>query len=206
MQMKERESVEVVTRVAAIHLEPSGIIHLACKAGVEYTIRDAKEDLAAVDQVIEGKRRPLLVDGREVRAVDQETRTFWSGAEMLKYFKAVAVVTGNSSITNMIGNFMITIARPVTPMKLFTSEQDALKWLEWFLDDDHDGPPPSRRIFGIELGPSSRRSPQDGAPASKRWGQQDAAPASKRSGQQEAAPSTKRGAQQDPTPPSKRSP
>ena len=184
---------EVVTRVAVIRLEPSGIVRMTCKPGVEYSLQDAKDDLAAVAQVAEGTRRPLLVDGREVRAVDHETRTFWSGKEMLKYFKATAILTGNSSITNMIANFMITIARPATPTKMFAVEADALRWLDWFLDDDHEGPPPSRRFFGGDLPPTSRRGSQlDAPPPSRRGGQLDAPPPSKRGGQLDAPPPSKR--------------
>src|SRR4051812_12120244 len=139
------EPTEVVTKLAVLRLEPSGIVRKTSNAGAEYTIREAQEDLAAVIKLSPDKRRPLLADERELRAVDQDTRTFWSGKEMLKYIKAVAVVTGNSAITNMIGNFVITIARTSVPTKLFASESDALKWLDWFLDDDHDAPPPSRR-------------------------------------------------------------
>src|SRR6185295_17241853 len=158
MTMEENAApAEVVTRVAVLRLEPSGIVRMTCKPGVGYSLQDAKDDLAAVSAIADGKRRPLLVDGREVRAVDHETRTFWSGKEMLKTFKATAILTGNSSITTMIANFMITIARPATPTKMFTTEADALKWLEWFLDDEHEGPPPSRRFFGGDLAPTSRR-------------------------------------------------
>src|SRR4051812_6279644 len=189
------EPQEVVTRLAVVRLEPSGIIRKTSNAGAEYTIREAQEDLAAVIKLSPDKRRPLLADERELRAVDQDTRTFWSGKEMLKYVKAVAVVTGNSSITNMIGNFVITIARTALPTKMFATEPDALRWLEWFLDEEHEGPPPSRRFFGGDLPPPSKRSGQlDGAPPSKRSGQLDAPPPSKRPGQADAPPPSKRSA------------
>jgi len=206
--MEERtEPSEVVTRLAVYRLEPNGFIRKTTNPGAEYTLREAQEDLDAFIKLSPDVRRPLLADERELRAADYETRSFWSGKDMLKYVKAVAVITGNSAITNMIGNFVITIARTALPTKLFTNEPDAVKWLEWFLDDDHDSPPPSRRFFGIELPPPSKRSPpQDVAPSSKRWFQQDAAPASKRWFQKDTAPSSKRSPPQDAAPSSKGSP
>lgn len=173
---------EVVTKLAVFRLEPSGIIRKTSKPGAEYTLREAQEDLEAVIRLSPDVRRPLLADERDLRAADQEVRNFWSGKEMLKYIKSVAVITGNSAITNMIGNFVITIARTAVPTRLFANEPDAVRWAEWFLDDEHDSPPPSRRFFGGDLPPPSKRGAQmDAPPASRRGAQMDAPPPSKRS-------------------------
>ncbi len=144
--MEVRLGNEIVTRGAVIRMDPRGFIYKITKDGAEYTGADAQEDLEAVIKLGNGVKVPLLVDERLLRGADQQTRSLWASKDIGNYLKAVAVITGNSPITNMIGNFMLTITRPVVPLKLFSTEQAALPWVEWFLDDEHDTAPPSIRF------------------------------------------------------------
>jgi hypothetical protein len=144
--MEVRIGTEIVTRGAVIRMDPRGFLYKVTKEGAEYTLADAREDLDAVIKLGGGVKLPLLVDERGLRGVDQGARSFWATKQIGDYLKAVAVITGNSPITNMIGNFMMTITRPVVPLKLFSTEQAAMPWVEWFLDDEHDTAPPSIRF------------------------------------------------------------
>ena len=53
---------EVRTRVVKIWLREDGIVQIVVLPGAEYTLADAKQGLAGIDQVSNGKRRPMLVD------------------------------------------------------------------------------------------------------------------------------------------------
>jgi hypothetical protein len=144
--MEVRIGTEIVTRGAVIRMDPRGFVHKVTKDGAEYTLADAQEDLDAVIKVCNGMRCPLLVDERGLRGVDQQTRSLWASKQVSDAIKAIAVITGNSPITNMIGNFMLTITKPLVPLKLFSTEQAAMPWVEWFLDDEHETAPPSIRF------------------------------------------------------------
>jgi hypothetical protein len=61
--------------------------------------------------------------------VTKEARDFFSGGEGIKYMKKLALLT-NSPISKMVGNFYLKINQPSIPTRLFTSKEDALKWLK----------------------------------------------------------------------------
>jgi hypothetical protein len=130
---------EIHTRGAVLSWEPRGFIKKVTKEGAEYTLKDAEEDFEAAKKLGGGEPRPLLV-------AEHAVRTFWVSKDVPSVCKCVAVITGSSPVSNMIGNFVITVSKPAVPTKLFASEQAAMPWIEWFLDDDHDSPPPSLRF------------------------------------------------------------
>jgi hypothetical protein len=138
--------VEIVTRGAVLIWDPRGFVKKVTKDGAEYTLADAEEDFEAAKTLARGEARPLLVDERGLRGADQNVRKFWVSPQIPAVCKCVAVITGSSPVSNMIGNFVITVSKPAVPTKLFNTEQAAMPWIEWFLDDDHDSPPPSIRF------------------------------------------------------------
>lgn len=68
-----------------------------------------------------------LVDLREVASIDRPAREFFMN-EHADYL-AVALVAGSPS-TRMLANFFIGLKRGVIPVKMFTSEPDAMAWLQ----------------------------------------------------------------------------
>jgi len=137
---------EIQTRGAVLSWDPRGFIKKVTREGAEYTLKDAEEDFEAAKKLGGGEPRPLLVDERGLRGAEHAVRNFWVSKDVPAVCRCVAVITGNSPVSNMIGNFVITVSKPAVPTKLFASEQAAMPWIEWFLDDDHDSPPPSIRF------------------------------------------------------------
>jgi len=135
------------TRAAVFTKDPRGFLRKVFKEGIDHTIADARDDIQAMAKLTQGERMPILVDARTLRSADQDSRNFWSGKEVSEYVKGVAVITGNSPVVNMIGNIMMAVSKPIVPTKLFASEQAAMPYIDWFLDEEHDSPPPSIRIF-----------------------------------------------------------
>lgn len=43
-----------------------------------------------------------------------------------------AAIIINSSLSTMIGNFFLSVNKPIVPSKLFTNEEDAKKWLKQY--------------------------------------------------------------------------
>jgi len=138
--------VEIETRGAVLSYDPRGYVKKVTKDGAEYTLQDAEEDFEAAKKLGGGQPRPLLVDERGLRGADHSVRKFWVSPDVPSVCKCVAVITGSSPVGNMIGNFVITVSKPAVPTKLFASEQAAMPWIEWFLDDEHESPPPSIRF------------------------------------------------------------
>jgi len=141
------ESIVYETRAATVRWDKRGFLRKIFKEGIDHTIKDALEDMGILQKIYVGFKVPLLVDARQIRSADQESRNFWTSAEFGQYVKAVAVISGNSPIVNMIANISFAVRKPLVPIKLVASEEAAMPWIEWFLDDEHDSPPTSVQIF-----------------------------------------------------------
>lgn len=88
------------------------------------------DEARAVDTEIRalGRDKVLsLVDLREVDSIDRPAREFFmdSNAD----YRAIALVAG-SAATRMLANFFLRLKRGENPVKMFTSDADALAWLQ----------------------------------------------------------------------------
>jgi hypothetical protein len=89
-------------------------------------------DLATAEQVDRevqelgrGKVR-LLVDLRPDAAVDRAARHFF--INLHAHYLAVALLAG-SPATRMLANFFLGMKRGVVPVRIFTSEEEAVSWI-----------------------------------------------------------------------------
>lgn len=121
-----------VTSTLTIWLREDGILHGVGREGAVSTLETAKADFEATRRVAGGVLRPVLVDIRKVKAVERPAREFLSSAYVGTIVSATALLI-KSGISRAIGNFYIGIKAPNYPMKLFTSEADALAWLKQFV-------------------------------------------------------------------------
>ena len=75
-----------------------------------------------------GQGRVLsLVDLREVASIDRPAREFFMDRN--PNYRAVALVAASAS-TRMLANFFMGLKRGAIPVKMFTSETDAVAWLQ----------------------------------------------------------------------------
>ena len=119
-----------VTRIAKIWQGEEGIVRgVGSLNSIEATITDAMEICSAIFKVSEGKKRPLLVDIKNVKSATRETREYFAGDEAARIIEAMALLIG-SPVGRMIGNFFLRINKPIYPTKLFTSENEAIEWLK----------------------------------------------------------------------------
>jgi hypothetical protein len=124
---------EIFTRTGRHHLDPRGFIHSVILPGAEQTLADAQENVRISIQIGGGKRRPLLVDLREIKSQTREARDYYGSEESGTCFSAAAVVVG-SPVSRLLGNFFLGFNKSAhAPLKLFTSEQEAVEWLKTFL-------------------------------------------------------------------------
>jgi hypothetical protein len=108
------------------------ILRVISLPGAEETLDDAKQILAASQQLMQGTPRPMLVDLRKIRSHSREARQYYARPEASGSTRAAAILVG-SPVSRMIGNFALGFNKMAVPTKLFTSEAEALDWLKEFL-------------------------------------------------------------------------
>ena len=121
---------EVQTRVEKIWLREDGIVQIFVKPGAVYTLVEAKQTLAGIDQVSNGKLRPVLVDFRNIKTMERAAREELAACQGV----TSAALLIDSALSRMIGNVLITFSKPTLPARIYNSEAAAIEWLKEFLE------------------------------------------------------------------------
>ena len=114
-----------------ISLRKDGIMQLDIAKDVVYTVKDMREIGEAIQKMSNGARFPLLQIPGKYASIDDEARKFVA-KDQIKYATASAIVN-TSFAQNLIANFYIKFNKPMVPTRIFTSKEDAEKWLLTFL-------------------------------------------------------------------------
>ena len=120
------------TNKAILRLTDEGIIQQEYPECIDITIEDSREELSVLQKFCIDRKRPLLVDIRNVRTVQQESRQFYSSDEVARYLSAVAFLVGNP-VSKIMGNFFLVINKSELKVKLFTDEYQAIAWLKEYV-------------------------------------------------------------------------
>lgn len=124
----EKAPLKSQTTTMAFHFIPSvGILIINPPEGFKgpETIDDAKENLVMGVELSDGNLKGILA----------EMPNHYVNAETSLYYKKnvpdvpIALVA-NSSFKVMMGNFMLSLAKPKRPTALFKNTADAFEWLE----------------------------------------------------------------------------
>jgi len=126
----------VVTSTSKIWVGDDGVVHLLAHAGAEETLETAKAGIEVVRKLTGNVKRPLLVDIRSARSIEAHARRLWADAHTGAGLTATAILV-KSGISRAIGNFMRGVLRPRYPMRLFTSEPEALAWLRTYVQSEN---------------------------------------------------------------------
>jgi hypothetical protein len=121
-----------VTRTGTIWLDADGILRVIALPGVEDTLEDARQNIVICTKLVAGKRRPILIDLRALKAQSREVRAYYTGPEAMNLNLAIAILV-DSPMSRVIGNFFLGFSKTDWPTKLFKSEVEALAWLQGFL-------------------------------------------------------------------------
>ena len=120
------------TKTAKIWLREDGIIHL--KATAEFgSLECAKENVAALITVSQGKKRPAILNISSAKSLSREERAYYSSEESAKALSAAGLII-NSPITRVLGNFFVGLNKTPYPLQLFTNEEKAIPWLKGFIE------------------------------------------------------------------------
>ncbi|MDQ3190652.1 MAG: hypothetical protein M3Q58_03585 [Bacteroidota bacterium] len=124
------KSVKIETLKFLIWLE-NDILFLQYKKGADVEIEDIYEYNQIINELGEGKRFPMLIDARLGSSVSPEARDFAASPESANLKLASAIVV-NTFSNKLIANFYINFNKPVIPVKVFSSINEALDWLKQF--------------------------------------------------------------------------
>lgn len=119
------------TRTGETLLGEDGIVRVRMFSGSRERLADAKANIAVYDQLCDGRKCPLLIDLNGSHSISQDARRYYSSEEAGKYISASALVIG-SPVSRVLGSFFLGLNKPAYPVRLFTSEGDALEWLKEF--------------------------------------------------------------------------
>jgi hypothetical protein len=120
-------SSTIVTNSARIWLGNDGIVHIINSPGYKVKLEDAKQNVHAAKKFGD-KKRPLYVDITRIESVSKDAREYYASIEAAKRISVCAMVVG-SPISKVVGNFFLGLNKPHYPVRLFTSEEEALDWL-----------------------------------------------------------------------------
>ena len=120
------------TRNAEIWLDNKGICHQVYLPDSFLTIEDSKKELQIFSELSSGKKLPVLIDLNGLNSIPRECRTYYASDKTAAILSAVALLVGTHK-SRVIGNFFIGLNKSLMPVKLFTSEDKALKWLADFI-------------------------------------------------------------------------
>ena len=122
----------IQTRAGKVWLLDDGILRQECVPNTELTLQDAQELITAHVKLSDGKPRPVLIYMRGIKSVTREARQYF-GENLTRQYMSVVALLASSAVTKVIGSFFLRFHKTDSPVKLFGSETEALKWLKGFL-------------------------------------------------------------------------
>jgi hypothetical protein len=120
MERRETDTCVYVVR-------DDGIVQQVIKPGKRQELADAEANIAVFEQLAGGQRCRLLVDLRQSGPTGPGVREHYA-KHAEKCIATAMIIDG--ALSQMIGNFFITLNRPVSPTRLFNSEAAAVAWLK----------------------------------------------------------------------------
>ncbi len=109
----------------------NGIIYGRYKSDLVIDIRVAKDMVRDRKKISAGISRPALVDITGLLSIDSPGRNYLAGIEACEYITAGAIYTKNKLLA-FVGNAYILLDKPLVPVKIFSNEPVAIRWLEPF--------------------------------------------------------------------------
>jgi hypothetical protein len=130
MMMTGVETLETIELPkATLYWRSDKILKIVIKPKSHITLPDSVQIFEYMKKFSSGKKDMLVVTiAGEEATNDHEVREFSSSDECSKYTKGEAVVV-QSVAHKLLINFALKFYKPNRPMRMFTSEEDAIEWL-----------------------------------------------------------------------------
>ena len=117
----------IETRTAKLWMDEDGILRVEVLPNITTTRADAEECIAEGIKLA-GSSLLVLIDIRKALGIERDARETYA---QQPYSKAMALLV-TSPLSKMLANFFIRLSRSTSPIKIFTSENEASEWLRGF--------------------------------------------------------------------------
>lgn len=124
--MAEAGFTEVAVRQSVGVVPDDGITRVVLPAGMHLTEELAMQAAAQVRTLADGRKRPVLLKLSGVASVSREARMVYNKATSV----AAYALLGESPVDRVIANFFIGFEPTGCPRRYFTSEPEAIAWLQ----------------------------------------------------------------------------
>jgi len=114
-----------------LYLREDGIMYIRISSEKEESVELAKKMVQKMGEMVNHKQVAILAKHTEFALPGKENRAYWATREACPYSKADAFII-NSAAMQLIANFYLKINKPYRPTKMFTNEDDAIKWLRTY--------------------------------------------------------------------------
>jgi hypothetical protein len=130
--MKPPDNAKIYEIANAIYwFDEDGILCMEGKTTDPTTLEQAKQRIETFENLHEGKRFCFLIDYEKITPSSKEVMEYF-GSELYRVAKGVAVLT-SSPLKKMLVSLVLQFLNKDYPIKIFTDEQDAKKWLKEYL-------------------------------------------------------------------------
>ena len=105
--------------------------------GNQITERLAEENVDAQEKVrdlVSKAKTRVLIDMTAVTEISKEARDYFANKRTASIQRATALLV-SSPVSRTIGNFFMGLNKPISPTRLFTDPNKAIRWLHTFSDD-----------------------------------------------------------------------
>ena len=128
----------IETKKGKVTLIEPGIIHFSLKENIELSLEDAKETHMANLTLSGGKKFCVYMNVTRFFIPSKEAQKFITTKECTDYRIGAAFVVKNIGV-KVFANLFVKFFKSRTPSRLFTSEEEAMKWMRKILNDAQTG-------------------------------------------------------------------
>ncbi|MCB1191876.1 MAG: hypothetical protein H7A23_00470 [Leptospiraceae bacterium] len=122
----------VEAKTSRMYLLDNNILLIEEQPGFHVTLELAMENIKFANQISEGKNCGLLVDSRKMKGMTKEARDLYARKDSMPCIMAMAILI-NSPFTKIMANFFLAFSKPEFPTCIFTSKEEAIRWLKTYL-------------------------------------------------------------------------
>jgi hypothetical protein len=119
------------TDYSTMWFDEEGIFHSVTKKERVVDIDVLKSTFEYISKNKKSEKICWIGDVSNASPVEKEARAY-AAQETPKFIKALAVIT-NSSMSKMMADLFLLVYKPSFPIKLFTDQEEATKWIKGFL-------------------------------------------------------------------------
>lgn len=128
--MKKPEEAELIKGEIADYFYGGGILYSYSKP-IKRTVQLISDNVGLVKSITGNQAVPLLIYLCDSPVPDKATRKF-STEKLPEIYSAMAMVS-KPGLSQLIMNILFKFQKPPIPMKSFTDDDEAKKWLSQFL-------------------------------------------------------------------------